>query len=220
MMESEDRLFKATWINPHTYKCRLADFCEFGKRTVTVYVNEEKLGSTHVFIQDRTQCFLDEISDVRSPLHYLKEILDMAQGREEKLHSEMSESMILKATKKLLKTLQEKSIVSNNLETLHSKGEQDSIEVDNTSREEGEVIFRRRPTRQAFKKRSISNKSDLDRDISEEEQRVWIERQRRRSQRISRTLQHVCSKEDFPSIDLNRDLLKSLPSDFFKNLTL
>ncbi|XP_061191228.1 uncharacterized protein LOC133199440 [Saccostrea echinata] len=219
MVETDNRLFEVTWLNPYTSRFKFADNCDYGKRTVTVYVNEVPVGSTQVVIKDRNQCILDEISDVRSPLHYLREILNMIEGREEKLHSEMSESLILKGTKKLLKTLQKKSIVSNIIEPQHSQDEQDSKELDSTTIEEGDVIFRRRPTRQAFKKRSLSDKSHTDYDdISEEEQTAREEKLQRKNQRISLALENISMKEDFPSIDFNEDLLKSLPSDFFDSL--
>ncbi|XP_061191227.1 uncharacterized protein LOC133199439 [Saccostrea echinata] len=219
-IESEDivivainsNMIKTTWVNPYTSAFRVTDICGCGKRTVTIYVNEVPLGTAHVVIKDRDQILADEINDVCSPLHYLKEILKRTQGKEEKLHSDITDSLILEGTRKLLKRLQKKFYESDKEEKPNKVLNDQTPEEHAITSAETEDIVRLRPNRH-----SIRNKR-LQASNIQDDSGLCIEQLARQTQRISLVQQDLSLEEEFPSIKHDDELLRSLPPDFFESL--
>ncbi|XP_062607926.1 uncharacterized protein LOC134269739 [Saccostrea cucullata] len=209
-VEINSNLIQTTWVNPHTSTFTVTDSCGCGKRAVTVCVNEIPVGTAQVFIKDKNQTLVEEINDVTSPLHYLKEILNSIQDQEEMIYSITTESLILEGTKKLLKTLHKKSQECDKKENPNTGCKQTPEEHTIISPENADVV-RLRPTRETIRNRRLLSSKHLFICIR-------LLNDNRQSQRISLAQQKLSLEEELPSIKHDDELLKSLPSDFFDSI--
>lgn len=174
-----------------------------------------------MFVKDRSQILLEEISDSASPLHFLQDIVKSIKDTKSELSNASIDVKLLDGTKQLLKKLTQLSGFSEDNKTVIESDssykqkiesrEESSLEEDLCYNTESEV---RRSNSQNIRKRREESVPDCSREdanascISTELQ----------SKRISKALQTLIAEEDLPLIKVNPDLMRSLPADFFESV--
>nr|XP_022314071.1 uncharacterized protein LOC111118752 [Crassostrea virginica] len=207
-VEVNQKLFEATWINPYTCTFYFTDCNGGGPQLVTVCLDGETVGTSQIFIKDRDLMLLDDINDVASPLHYLQGIMKRIKNNESALMSESITSNVLDGTRKLLQRLNKGD--SKDLETPDVQ-ERSFLEEENIQRKSHSLMRQRKCNTAIRRKRQTMDEGVFSPSKSLEY---------RKSVRISKALENLCKEEEIPSITLNSELARSLPSDFFDMVTM